>query len=111
MVWRVEAINVPAGSGILVAGTVRVFGWSFHETTKANPAHLRLWDGGAASGTLVNPVALSADQSTRDWLGPHGLQFSVGLFYEAVDGAVEGSVWVGYPEHDPTGQAGPLLTG
>lgn len=94
MALYVQPVVLPAASGLVYSGAGRVMGWTFRETGGVAAAHLRLWDSSSASGKLITPVSLSADQSTRDWLGPHGLALYQGVFFQLLDGAVEGSVWI-----------------
>lgn len=87
-------IVLPDASGQLVnTGGCLVFHAS-EETSGSAAAHYRLWDGTDTSGALIVPVSLSADQSTRDFFPAHIAMFRTGLYYELVDGAVEGAVGV-----------------
>lgn len=89
---KTRGIVLPATSGQLVNTGGCLVMHATHETTGSAAAHYQLLDGTDSSGSLLVPVSLSADQSTRDMFPSHIIQFEVGLWYELVDGAVEGAV-------------------
>lgn len=78
----------------VVIGPATYRGYSLRETGGAD-AVVRIWDGTAASGILLDTVALAADGSAQAWYGGGGLRAVAGVFVEVVSGAVEGSVRIG----------------
>lgn len=72
----------------------RIAGWSVRETAAAT-ALIRLRDGTSATGDPIATIALTANQSVRDWFMPTGISFSNGLYVEVVFGAIEGVVYLG----------------
>lgn len=83
-----------AASADLIQRVDRILFWSFRETTTTAVARLRLRDGSDANGDTIVPISLSADQSTRDWLGPQGIPCKAGVYLEMITGTVEGSIVV-----------------
>lgn len=91
---KTRGIVLPAESGLLINTGGCLVMHATQETSGSAAAHYQLLDGIDANGSLLVPVSLSADQSTRDMFPSHIIQFEVGLFYNLVDGAVEGAVSV-----------------
>lgn len=87
--WAATTANID-----LVQRVDRILFWSFRETTTAAVARLRLHDGSDANADLIVPISLSADQSTRDWLGPQGIPCRAGVYLEMITGTVEGCIVV-----------------
>jgi hypothetical protein len=90
-----RAINLPAASGAVsgVAAQGKYKGISVRETAGA-VASLRLWDSAAASGTLLETIALPANGST--WVDiADGVALTVGIYYEKVAGTIEGTIRIG----------------
>lgn len=87
-------IAATAAGLAITARPCRLYGWSLVETTGAAIAACDLIDGGAAAGTEITPITLSAGQSTRDWLGRPGLLVQSGLFLNVTAGTVRGAVWI-----------------
>lgn len=88
------SVTFPPGSasGQLETRSGRLLGFAVRETAGA-AARFRLRNGGDANGQILVPVALLANESSRDWYGPQGLECSRGLFLEALAGAFEGVAW------------------
>lgn len=64
--------------------------------TAAAPAVLRIYDNAtAASGTLLDVVALAANGSASLFYPGGGLRASNGVYVQIVSGTVEGSVRIG----------------
>lgn len=82
-----------AASLSIVNFSVILRGWSFRETTGSAAAALRIRDGSSATGEMVVPIGLLANESTRDFLAPDGLDIRVGVFIERVSGTFEGVIW------------------
>lgn len=76
---------------------VPLMGWSVSETTGLAAASFDLYDGLDATGIMIASIALTAGQSTRDYLGPWGIMLRTGLFLDMLTGTVKGSVWLGKP--------------
>lgn len=87
--------NQLSGGRPAVGGSGCVTWHSSIETGGTNPAEYQLWDGPPAAGQLLADVALSASQSTRDFIGLHALPYIEGLFVVVVSGALRAtlSVW------------------
>lgn len=84
------------GSDQAVSAVPTVYrGFTLRETAGA-VATVRLYDNAsAASGTLIDSVALAAGESRSIWLASGGILTTAGLYVKIVAGAVEGSVRVG----------------
>lgn len=72
---------------------------SLRETTGAASAVVRFWDGSQAAGILLDSIALTPGQSTRDMYRSHQYRYTIGLFIQVVSGLVEGAVVIGKHEH------------
>jgi hypothetical protein len=89
-----QAISVPVtGSQRVEGGDAIIMGWGLLETTGAAAAVVEIYDGFDATAQLVVAVALTAGQSTRDWLGPNGILVTEGIFVNVISGTVRGTVW------------------
>ncbi len=88
----VVPLAAPAASGQVVNIAGRITWFSLRESGGANPAVVRLYDGSGTSGKLMASISLQAAESTREWVGNHGLPFNGGLYLQVVSGAVEGSI-------------------
>lgn len=70
-------------------------GFSLRESTGSAGAVVRIWDNAsAASGVILDPIALGAGESAREFYDG-GLDLLHGIYVEIVSGSVEGSVRVG----------------
>lgn len=87
-------ITLPAVSGQVLnyGGCLTVH--ATRETSGSAVATYRFWDGVNNKGQLILPVQLGASESTRDDFREHHITFKNGLYYELVDGAIEGTVSV-----------------
>lgn len=65
------------------------------ETTGAAPAKLLFHDGQDATGAVIVPYTLLANESARDAWAPLGWVYENGLYVEVVSGSIDGSVLVG----------------
>lgn len=93
------ALALPVGEAdraktVLANSAGRCVGWAIKETTGNTPAELDLKDGTNTDGDLLFPIALSPGESNREWFGPSGISFGVGLF-ASITGAITGTVWIG----------------
>lgn len=78
-----QAVSVAAG---IYAG------FAIRETAGAT-ATVRLYDNAsAASGTLLDTIALAANESAREYYLPGGIWCVNGIYAKIVAGTVEGSV-------------------
>ena len=88
--------NVPIVSGVtppvIVNGSGRLLWHSFKETTGAAQAEYTFTDGNKPDAKVILPVTLAAGESTRDYMGRHGIPFEQGLYFDLVGGAVSGNV-------------------
>jgi hypothetical protein len=80
------------GSDQVVSGSAGIYaGFAVRETAGA-VAVVRVYDSAsAASGTLLDTIALAANESAREFY-PGGVWCSNGVYVKIVSGAVEGSV-------------------
>ena len=85
---------MPAVSVQLDYTSGRVRRLSVRETSGTVAATLRLWDGSNANGVLLDTVALSAGQSTRDYYLDGQYNYYGGLYLQVVSGTFEGLVVV-----------------
>lgn len=91
-----EVRQVQSGNKSTIVSTSagRLVGWGLRETAGATvTGYLR--DGCDASGDIIVPFSLAANESTRDVYIPGGLSFGRGLYVHIVTGSIEGSVWLG----------------
>lgn len=65
-------------------------GLSVRETASA-AASIVLYDNTAASGTIIETVALAAGESVRIWFDDEGIPFTNGV-YADVTGTIQGSI-------------------
>lgn len=88
-------IPTAAGLGAEVSGNARyLMGWSVANTSAAAVASFIIYDNTTAAGFAVHPVNLAPNESNREWFGPDGQWFAVGMFFEVTAGTVLGSVQV-----------------
>lgn len=81
--------------GVVYANSAVYRGFTLRETAGA-AAIVRIFDNPSeASGTLLDTIGLSANESAREWYGGDGIRAEKGIWFEVVAGAVEGSVRVG----------------
>jgi hypothetical protein len=93
---RAYATAVPlAGGSQQISATPAVYcGFSVRETA-ASTAVVRIWDNpSAASGTILEEIALAAGESAREYYAA-GIWAASGIYLQVVSGAVAGSVRVG----------------
>ena len=92
--YAASPITVPAtGSQVAYGGRSLIMGWSLLETTGTAAATVEIWDGQDATGQLIAAISLDPGESTRDWLGPEGIETDIGLFVRVIGGSVRGAVW------------------
>lgn len=86
---------VTASGQLAPTGVCRqLIGWAFAETTGANGAALRIWDGVNTEGSVMTRINLAANESTRDRSGPPGIMcVSGGLYLQIISGSVEGVIY------------------
>lgn len=87
---RLHHVQVPAGATTqqVVGGAGRLYYVASYETTGSATAAFRLVDGDSVSDRIVYPCNLAANESTRDWFGPHGLPFATNLTFVAGGGSL-----------------------
>lgn len=81
------------GSLTLVAGDLRLIGWSAVETTGAASAQFDLVDGTGTGGALVGVEALAASQAATRSLGTRGVQVHSQLTLVINSGTVRGVIY------------------
>lgn len=82
------------GAVLVVAGDVRLVGWSLIESTGAAVAQVDLIDGQANGGTLVGLVSLAAGASETRSVTGHGVQVASQLVLLVNAGSIRGVVYV-----------------
>jgi hypothetical protein len=70
------------------------------ETSGAAAALFYVYDGSGTDGQILDTVALSASQSTRDYYRCHEYPFHNGLFIDVVSGTFLGAVTVQHKRDD-----------
>jgi hypothetical protein len=90
-----HAVALTGADQVVSAGAAVYRGYSLRETAGA-AATVRIYDNATTgSGTLLDTVRLSANESAREWYADGGLWAAAGIYVKVVAGAVEGSVRVG----------------
>lgn len=90
-------LQVPATAGFsgrLYTGNGRIVYRAVKESTGAALAEVDLYDGSNATGILIEPVTLIANESARDWFMPGGVEFDNGLFVNVTSGTVSASITI-----------------
>lgn len=77
----------------LVAFGTSMLGWSLTNTSSSVAATINVLDGADTTGELVFPITLAANESIRDWFGPNGIWFNVGITVQVTSGNVSGTVF------------------
>jgi hypothetical protein len=72
---------------------VKVMGWAIRNPSSTALAEVDFFDGTDASGTVVIPVTLDWNESSRETWCPNGIRFKNGLFINVTAGEVRGSVF------------------
>lgn len=87
-------ISIPARTTDqkLEARAGRITWYSFAETTGAAPASFVLYDGNDTTGSIVMPVNLLANESTREYTGHEGVPYMGGLYLHIISGSITGAV-------------------
>lgn len=84
------------GTGAVLAGRGAYLGFTFRETGGTTTAVVKVFDNAsAASGTLLDTIAVPASTSARQWYGPQGKFAENGVYVSVSGGTVEGSVSIG----------------
>ena len=91
-----STVAVDFTSSQVIAGTPKDYrGFSIRETAGAG-AVVRIFDhASAASGTVLDEISLSANESAREYYGDGGSKTSNGVYAQVVSGSVAGVVRVG----------------
>jgi hypothetical protein len=94
----VSAVALTGADQAVRSGACTYHGFSLRETAGAT-AVVRIYDGTSAAGTLLDSVALSANESAREYYPVEdsrgGIRAASGIYIDVVSGAVEGSLRVG----------------
>lgn len=70
-------------------------GFTIRETSGSATALVRIFDNAsAASGTVLDEIALNSGESAREWY-ESGVWATSGIYVDVVSGAVAGSIRVG----------------
>jgi len=72
---------------------VVLHGWALANTSPAASTEIDLYDGTDTSGTVLFPVTLAANESSREWFGDRGVLFRNGLYLNVASGGVKGCVF------------------
>lgn len=91
------AVALPFQSGVgsvqLMAGDLRLLGWSAIETTGLAPAQFDLTDGTASGGMVLAVEALAAGTAATRSTGTRGVQIQSQLTLTVNSGTVRGAVY------------------
>jgi len=82
--------------------------YSWRETSGTTGAIFELYDGSGAGGILVDTIALSAGQSTRDYFLSDEYEYYGGLYLLVVSGTFKGVVVV-EPWHQDEDSGMPVI--
>lgn len=80
------------GSGQVVAGRAIYRGFSISETSGNATARVRIYDGTSATGTILEELSLTANQSAREYYADVRLVAGTGIYLQLVSGTISGSV-------------------
>lgn len=85
------AVIADADAKVAAAPGLRLIGFACKESAvTAAVATFNIVHGAtAAGGTILVPVELAANESTRDWFGPEGIDASAGLSIDWVVGTID----------------------
>ena len=91
-----QSIEVPTTTTdlVVISGRGVLLGWALRETSGAAPAAVTIRDGLAATGLVIAPINLAANESTRDWFSDWGIAFSSGIFIDVAAGTISGAIWL-----------------
>ena len=89
----------PGGTLTPIRSAGRLVGWSLHETTGANPAVVRLWDGREPGSKPLAYITIPAGAAVNEWIPP-GISITDALLVDLVTGgslstSIEGVVYLG----------------
>ncbi len=91
----VATATAVTGSGVVLASAGTYRGFTLRETSGTAGAVVRIYDNAsAASGTLLDEIALNPSESAREWY-ESGIAAVNGVYVKIVSGAVAGSVRLG----------------
>lgn len=90
-----SSVNLTGSNQSVITRPVRYCGFSIRETA-GSTALVRIFDHAtAASGTVLDEVALAAGESAREFYGSDGAPMAqAGIYVQVVSGSVAGSVRV-----------------
>ena len=88
--WQNINTNVPAVSGLLDNTGGRVRRLSVRETSGSTSAIFDVYDSSTANGKLLDTIALTAGQSTRDYYRGREYVYETGLYLSVVSGTFKG---------------------
>lgn len=88
-----RAVALTGANQAVSAAPIAYMGFTIRETTGTTAAVVRIWDNAsAASGIVLDEVALTGGQSAREFYPMGGIKALNGIFVQVVAGAVVGSV-------------------
>lgn len=82
-------------TGVTVCGfSVILFGWAVRNASATTLASFDVYDGTDHSGVSVFPVNLAANEASREWFGPNGIEFKNGVYFNVTAQHVTGAVFI-----------------
>lgn len=85
------AITADVDAAVAAAAGLRLVGFACRESaaTPAVATFIIVHGATGAGGTVLVPVELSANESTRDWFGPEGIACASGLSIDWIAGTID----------------------
>lgn len=86
-----DGITADVDAAVAAVAGLRLMGFACRESAAtAAAATFRIMHGATvAGGTVLVPVELAANESTRDWFGPEGIACASGLSIDVIAGTVD----------------------
>ena len=84
-----DALVADADLAVPAAPGLRYLGFSCKESGGAAPATFRILRGDIATGTVLDTVELSDNESAREWYGPEGFNSPEGISIDHIAGTVD----------------------
>lgn len=91
---------IPLGgvSGLVFSNACYVLGWSILNLSSTAFAAFSLWNGSDPDGYVADPVTLAPNESNREWWGPDGVFYAMGVWFNFDLGTLSGTVRIALPK-------------
>lgn len=91
--FTTTSVTLTGANQVVSATPKKYMGITIRETTGTTAATVRIWDNAsAASGVVLDEIALTGGQSAREFYPIGGINAVNGIYVQVVAGAVVGSV-------------------